>query len=216
MLPLHLRSIAARVAIAVLAVAPTLAVAQPLQLSLRQLHNISHFQTVRQQAMELRLPGRDRLLVAHRAFALDWVFAAGDLSWEDGASRFVSVGRGIRWRPLALVPRSELQFSLSPTWVEHPRLAGRELGGHFHFTSALAWVLPLDAAGRRTLSLRLQHTSNAGSQAENPGLDLAGIEFGWRFGRPAPLAFPARRPATVALDFRWPIAEPLSPYQSPG
>jgi hypothetical protein len=201
---------------ALLIAAPLLAAAQPPQLGLRQLHNVSHFQTVRQQALELRLPGRDRLQVAGRLFALDWVMATGTIRWDDGSTRFVSVGRGIRWRPFAAIPRSEVQISLSPTWVEHPVLAGRELGGHFHFTTAVAWVLPLDAAGGRTLALRLQHTSNAGSQRENPGLDLAGLELGWRFGRSPPLRVPPRPPLTFALDLRSLPPEPLSPYQPPG
>lgn len=175
-----------------------------LELRLREVHNISHYTGVRQQAVELRLPGRDRLIAGERRFALDWVASVGELAWDEGRARTVSIGRGIRWRPLRALPRSELHLSLSPTWVEHTALAGRELGGHLHFTTAAAWVLPLDRAGQRTLALRLQHTSNAGTQADNPGLDLAGIELGWRFGARLPAWF-ERPPATLTLGLR-PVA----------
>jgi hypothetical protein len=197
-----------------LAAAPAVA-ADTAQLSLRQVYNVSHFQAVRQQALELRLPGRDRLQVAGRLFALDWVLATGEIGWDKGSTRFISLGRGLRWRPFVTIPRSEVQISLSPTWVEHSVLADRELGGHLHFTTAVAWVLPLDTAGHRTLALRLQHTSNAGTQGENPGLDLAGLELGWRFGRSPPLRVPPRPPLTFALGLSSLPPEPLSPYQPP-
>lgn len=177
------------------------AAGQPQQLSLRQIQNLSHFHGVSQLALEWRLPGRDRVQVGSRRFILDWVLAAGALHWEGGQSRFVSLGRGVRWGTAALVPRSEVQLSLSPTWIEHPVLAGRSLGGHFHFTTALAWVLPLDAEAEHLLSVRLQHTSNAGSQRENPGLDLAGLALGWRFGGLKPPRLPPRPPVTLILDF---------------
>lgn len=198
--------------IGTLLVTSGLAAAEGPQLSLRHLHNVSHFQDVRQQALELRLPGWDRLHVANRVFTMDWVVAAGALHWDEGQSHFVSLGRGIRWHNPGGLARTQLQFSLSPTWVQQTLLAGRELGGHFHFTTAVAWLVKLDAAGRQTLALRLQHTSNAGSQSENPGLDLAGLEFGWHFGNSAPFRIPPRAPTAVTLDFRAPAHDPLRLY----
>ncbi len=175
--------------------------AEPPSVALRQLANLTHYDHVTQQAVALLLPGTDRVQVLGRHYAVDWSAVAGTLRAPDGSTAFVSIGPGISLRDVGGLRRTSLRLSISPTWIEHPMLGGRDLGGHLHFTSAIDWVFYLDAARQRSIALRLQHTSNAGAADDNPGLDLAGIELGFRFGRRAPRTLVPRRPVATAPEW---------------
>lgn len=163
------------IAVVVLALVPAAAAAGTLELSVRELGNVTHFSGVQQAALEGRLPSRQRL--PGTGLALDWIAAAGAVVDRTQASSFVSIGRVLT---VALSRVLELQGSFSPTWMEADRLNGRDFGGHFHFTTALALRFHADPRRRFAVALRGQHTSNGGLDEANPGLDLAGIELTWR------------------------------------
>ncbi len=82
------------------------------------------------------------------------------------------ISLGPAWR-VPLRRRFVLSASISPTLVGSSRFQGRPLGGHFHFTSALA--LERRIHHRVSVALRIQHTSNASIRGTNPGLDMVGL-----------------------------------------
>ena len=63
-----------------------------------------------------------------------------------------------------------LTLSSGPTLLSEDTFDGRDIGGHFHFTSGIG--LHWQASERCNLGYRLQHTSNANLDQPNPGLDL--------------------------------------------
>ncbi|MEM9209168.1 MAG: acyloxyacyl hydrolase, partial [Pseudomonadota bacterium] len=77
--------------------------------------------------------------------------------------------------------RAFVDLGFSPTLVSRSRFDGRELGGHFHFTSSLSVGASFGRFDRYALSLRAQHTSNGGLNEDNPGLDMVGVNFTVRF-----------------------------------
>lgn len=97
------------------------------------------------------------------------------------------LGDGNRTRPvLSVAPvwhraigqsRYFLEFGIGPTLLGGSTFQGRDLGGNFHFTSALVFGAGI---GRRGfVALRLQHTSNGGLRDVNPGMEMLGITFGF-------------------------------------
>lgn len=96
--------------------------------------------------------------------------SAGGLISGSRITPLISLGPA--WR-VPLRRRFVLSASISPTLVGSSRFQGRPLGGHFHFTSALA--LERRIHQRVSVALRIQHTSNASIRGTNPGLDMVGL-----------------------------------------
>ena len=75
-----------------------------------------------------------------------------------------------------------LDFSIGPALIGGSTIDGRELGGNFHFRSALALGIKFGRTVPWTIALRAEHISNGGFRDANPGLDLVGISFVSGFG----------------------------------
>jgi hypothetical protein len=111
-----------------------------------------------------------------------WRFeiAAGAVASPETSVPFVSAG------PLLHAPlwrrNVYLEFGVSPTVLGSSKLNGRRLGGRFHFTSALAVGMTFGRRNASALALHFQHTSNAGMNRDNPGIDMLGLNvaFGLR------------------------------------
>lgn len=103
--------------------------------------------------------------------------AVGGMWSSEGNSAFLSFGPV--WRVPIARARMFIDFGISPTLVSEPRLAARDLGGHFHFTSFISTGIRLGQTS--ALSIRLQHVSNGGLNATNPGMDMLGLELSIRF-----------------------------------
>ena len=106
--------------------------------------------------------------------------AIGSLSTSRDHSAFVSLGPV--WR-LALHDRPVfVELGISPTLiVGGSSFNGRDLGGNVHFTSSLAVGANFGRLDTASVSLRVQHTSNAGLSNTNPGMDMVGINFAFNF-----------------------------------
>ncbi|HLT92269.1 MAG TPA: acyloxyacyl hydrolase [Woeseiaceae bacterium] len=109
-----------------------------------------------------------------RRWGADWLrFEVG--VFEDGENTRPFLSLGPVWhRPLGQ-SRYFTELSISPTLIAGSTFQGEELGGDFHFTSAL--VFGTRVGGRGVVALRLQHTSNGGIRETNPGMDMLGITF---------------------------------------
>ena len=68
-----------------------------------------------------------------------------------------------------------VMLGFAPTVLSDAALGERVIGGEFHFTSAVMAGVMVLRPGRVRLAYRLQHTSNGGTQSENPGVDLSGV-----------------------------------------
>jgi len=75
-----------------------------------------------------------------------------------------------------------VDFGLHPTFISQSRFEGKNLGGDVFFTSHLGLGLYLGRQRKTSLLLRYQHTSNAGLNDRNPGLDMLGLTFSYNFG----------------------------------
>lgn len=104
--------------------------------------------------------------------------AVGVLDDGDRIRPFLSVGPVWHW-PMGQ-SRYFVEFGISPTLIAGSKFQHEDLGGNFHFTSAL--VFGAEIGRRGFVALRLQHTSNAGLRDTNPGMDMLGISFSF-FGR---------------------------------
>ncbi len=101
--------------------------------------------------------------------------AAGTLSSGDLNHGFVSVGP--IWRVPLNRPDTLVELGFSPTLLSGSEFEGRELGGKLHFTTSVEIARRFGDRRQFALSLRVQHTSNGGIHASNPGLDMVGIVF---------------------------------------
>lgn len=101
--------------------------------------------------------------------------AAGTLASSDEAGAVVSVGPVWRF-PLA-AGRTYVDFGFSPTLISNTEVDGRDMGGHFHFTSSLSFGATFGSSDQYSIALRAQHTSNGGLNEDNPGLDMVGLNF---------------------------------------
>ena len=117
---------------------------------------------------ELRSP---RLL---RASSLDLTYGAITTSSESAA--FVSLGPV--WQLRLPSERWFLHLGFSPTVISGSTFAGKDVGGHVHFTSSATLGTSFGKRRPLSLSLRIQHTSNGGLNRVNPGLDMIGVSFG--------------------------------------
>lgn len=99
--------------------------------------------------------------------------AAGAVASPETTVPFVSAGPLLHaplWRRNVYV-----EFGVSPTVLGSSKLNGRRLGGRFHFTSALAVGMTFGRRNASALALHYQHTSNAGLNRDNPGIDMLGL-----------------------------------------
>ena len=69
------------------------------------------------------------------------------------------------------------EFSIGPAMLSGSKVAGRELGGNFHFRSSLAFGVTFGSRRAARLALRVSHISNGGTRGPNPGLDYVGISI---------------------------------------
>lgn len=105
---------------------------------------------------------------------LNAIGAVGVLRAEGDWSTIARLGPGLNWsRPLQLPVI--LRVDVSPTLMSQESLAGRKIGGIFHFTSG--FQIDLEISEKYALHYRAQHTSNAGLRRPNPGLDLHFVGF---------------------------------------
>ncbi len=109
--------------------------------------------------------------------------SAGKIERGRDAGSFISFGPSYRYD----VKKSEairwfLDFGVHPTYAEKSTYGGRPLGGNFHFTTHIGLGAYLDRRKRTSALLRYQHTSNAGMNTPNPGLDMLGLTFSYHFG----------------------------------
>lgn len=100
--------------------------------------------------------------------------SVGHLTETDRRGSLVSVGPSFEYRRDAFGNRWILEAGTAFTWIDHERFSRGEIGGHFHFTTHLSAG---SALGGGTLRIRMQHTSNGGSDTPNPGIDMLGLEY---------------------------------------
>ena len=86
------------------------------------------------------------------------------------------------WRVLDAHSGPFLDLSFGPTLITGSSIGGRELGGNFHFRSALALGVAFGRTVPSSIALRVEHISNGGLRDANPGLDLVGLSFVTGFG----------------------------------
>lgn len=117
---------------------------------------------------------------AWRAWNMELV--AGVIHSPQATRPFLSVGPVWCW-PLP-GPRLFLEISVSPTVIAGSQIEGRDLGGDFHFTSSVALGSQFGRREGWSVSLKFQHISNGGLNQPNPGMNLVGLDFSHRHGRP--------------------------------
>ena len=105
--------------------------------------------------------------------------AVGVVSAADEQRPFFSVGPV--WRFPIASGRHYVDLGFSPTILSGTQVGDRDLGGHLHFTSSVAYGLRFGPVDAYSVRLRVQHTSNGGLNGNNPGLDLVGFDFGIEF-----------------------------------
>ena len=103
--------------------------------------------------------------------------AVGPISSSSGNAAFVSIGPV--WRIPLVKDRFFAAVGIAPTLLSNSNYGGRDLGGHFHFTSFVSAGIRLGRGS--SVSLRIQHTSNGGLRGTNPGMDMLGLEFSFGF-----------------------------------
>ena len=106
-----------------------------------------------------------------------WDVASGTFYRRDQHRFFLSAGPSWRFGSGLVF----LDLGIHPTFLAGSRFHGANLGGNFHFTSFVSAGVAV--ARRHELSIRVQHTSNAGLNDSNPGADVFGLEYAYRFGR---------------------------------
>ena len=108
----------------------------------------------------------------------------GTLELGSDAGSFVSFGPSYRYSiSISEADRWFVDFGVHPTYVSNTTYGGRSLGGNFHFTSYVGFGAYLGRRKKTSMFLRYQHTSNAGLDSPNPGLDMVGLTFNYHFGR---------------------------------
>jgi len=108
---------------------------------------------------------------------------AGLLEGGSDSASLVSFGPSYRFdMRKSEAGRWFVDFGVHPTLLSKSTFDGRHLGGSFHFTSHVGLGAYLGRQKKTSLSLRLQHTSNAGLNRSNPGLDMLGLRFSYHFG----------------------------------
>ncbi len=110
-------------------------------------------------------------------------FSAGMLERGRDSAGYVSFGPTYRI-PIGKGDRDRwfVGFGMHPTYVSESDFEGEDLGGHFFFTSFLGVGAYVDRRRAIGVMLRYLHTSNAGLDDKNPGVDMLGLTFRYRFG----------------------------------
>lgn len=105
--------------------------------------------------------------------------ALGSISSPRESSAFVSLG------PVWHMPVAHrslfVELGFSPTLISGSSFNGRDLGGHFHFTSSFAIGASFGRFDTVSVSFRAQHTSNGGLSETNPGIDMIGLNVSFNF-----------------------------------
>lgn len=87
-----------------------------------------------------------------------------------------------RYAPGALAGRGFVEFGIGPTVLSDDELDDDDVGGQFHFTTHATLGFELGDQRRWRPALRVQHTSNAGIEDDNPGINAVLFELSYRFG----------------------------------
>lgn len=106
--------------------------------------------------------------------------SAGAFAGIDETRPMLSVGPA--WQATPFGDRAKLRFGITPTLIAGSSFQGEDIGGNFHFTSFIEIANQFGWERRGSIALRIQHTSNAGFQRPNPGIDMAGFSINYRFG----------------------------------
>lgn len=108
---------------------------------------------------------------------------AGWMERGSDAAPFVSFGPTYRFNLGGDEPgRWYIDFATHPMYVSDSHFGGKDLGGSFFFTSYVGLGACLNRTRTAHLLLRYQHTSNAGLDDVNPGVDMVGLSFTYRLG----------------------------------
>ncbi len=108
---------------------------------------------------------------------------AGALERGSDAGSFISFGPSYRYdMSKSEAGRWFVDFGVHPTYVAKSTYGGRSLGGNIHFTSYLGLGAYLGRQKKTSVLIRYQHTSNAGMNTRNPGLDMMGLAISYHFG----------------------------------
>lgn len=109
--------------------------------------------------------------------------SAGWLERNSDKTEFISFGPSYRL-PLSKsgFGRWFTDFGSHPTYIAKSTFGGRSLGGTFFFTTYVGLGVYLDRERKTSALLRYQHTSNAGLDGHNPGVDMVGLNFSYHFG----------------------------------
>ena len=109
--------------------------------------------------------------------------ATGMLKRGGNAGLFISFGPSYRYdMSKSEAGRWFVDFGVHPTYVAKSTYDGQPIGGHFYFTSYLGLGAYLGRQRKTSVLIRYQHTSNAGINSPNPGLDMMGLTFSYHFG----------------------------------
>ena len=124
-----------------------------------------------------------------------WVRSLGTLSYELSVAQLVRAGppddevsvlrAGVVWRrhPAFVGDDQFLEYGVGWAVRSESLVNGNKMGGS-HFLSLQVTIgRHFGPDRRRRVALRWQHTSNAGTDTPNPGINLLLLEFGVRFGR---------------------------------
>ena len=143
--------------------------------------SVQKFAGMRQYGVLLGYQVNSRSKVFWMPSRLD--FSAGWLERGSNASAFVSAGPSYRWH-MNKSDQSKwfVDFGAHPTFVSQSRFEGKNLGGEVFFTSHLGFGTYLGRQRKTSLLLRYQHTSNAGLNDRNPGVEMLGLAFSYNFG----------------------------------
>jgi hypothetical protein len=110
-------------------------------------------------------------------------FTVGAIESGSDTGTFVSFGPSYRFNiSKREIHRWFVDFGIHPTYISNSTLQGRALGGNYYFTSYLGMGAFLGQQSNTSIQLRIQHSSNAGLNFPNPGLDMMGLSVSYHFG----------------------------------
>lgn len=175
---------AAGVAMAVTAgPAPSMGIGWPDAVGYRHLSAVRNLSGMQQDALEIHVhPGawRGQPLGLQLEGRVELAF--GVFRVDGRRAGFASLGPVVQWQRALGVAPLFMELGVSPTVLGETEFKDRtELGSNFHFTSHLAVGMAFGARRQLEVGYRLQHTSNANVDADNPGVDMHGATLRWRF-----------------------------------
>ena len=117
----------------------------------------------------------------------------GSVARQGDSATFVSLGPTYRWHFGRRSNQSRwfAEFGSHPTYFSSSKFGDKDLGGHFQFTSHVGLGVDLGRNRATRLTLRYHHTSNAGLDSINPGVDMLGLTISYQF---------AKLPETLSAD----------------